>query len=107
MAEAVTAGGQLAVLKIALPPGIDGVAPFKQELQALQDAGGDQLQRLPAGAAKAEWLARFITDAWQDLGEPCSERAARRAIDYAAERASRADPRYTGLVHGDAHPPTC
>jgi streptomycin 6-kinase len=46
MAEAVTADGQLAVLKIALPPGIEGFAPFEQELQALQDAGGDPYARL-------------------------------------------------------------
>jgi streptomycin 6-kinase len=153
VAEAVTADGQPAVLKIALPPGIDGFAPFEQELQALQDAGGDPYARLichdeerrslllerlgrplaslgwnsdrqiaaitatlargwrparsgrlPAGAAKARWLAGFITDAWRDLGEPCTERTASRAIDYAAERASRADPRYAVLVHGDAHP---
>lgn len=153
VAEAVTAGGQRAVLKIALPPGIDGFAPFEQELQALQDAGGDPYARLichdeerrsmllerlgrplaslgwpagrqiaaitatvargwrparpgrlPAGAAKARWLAGSIAEAWQDLGEPCTERAARRAIDYAAERASRADPRHAVLVHGDAHP---
>jgi streptomycin 6-kinase len=153
VAEAVTADGQLAVLKIALPPGIAGFAPFEQELQALQDAGGDPYARLicyderrrsmllerlgrplasltwpsdrqiaaitatvargwrpatsgrlPTGAAKAEWLAGSITDAWRDLGKPCTERAARRAIDYAAERASRAEPRHAVLVHGDAHP---
>jgi streptomycin 6-kinase len=153
VAEAVTADGQLAVLKIALPPGIDGFAPFEQELQALQDAGGDPYARLichdgerrsmllerlgrplaslgwptdrqisvitatlargwraassgrlPTGAAKAEWLADFIGDAWRDLGEPCTERAVTRAIDYAAERASRVDPRNAVLVHGDAHP---
>ena len=153
VAEAVTADGQLTVLKIALPPGINGFAPFEQELQALQDADGDPYARLichdeerrsmllerlgrplaslgwpsdrqiaaitatlargwrpassgrqPTGAAKAEWLARFITDAWRDLGEPCTERAASRAIDYAAERASRVDPRHAVLVHGDAHP---
>jgi streptomycin 6-kinase len=46
VAEAVTADGQLAVLKIALPPGIDGFAPFEQELQALQDAAGDPYARL-------------------------------------------------------------
>ena len=46
VAEAVTAHGQLAVLKIALPPGIDGFAPFEQELHALQDAGGDPYARL-------------------------------------------------------------
>jgi streptomycin 6-kinase len=153
VAEAITAEGQRAVLKIALPPGIDGFAPFEQELQALQDAGGDPYARLirhdeerrsmlleglgrplaslgwpsdrqiavitatlargwrpassgrlPTGAAKAEWLARSITDAWRDLGKPCTERAASRAIDYAAERASRADPGHAVLVHGDAHP---
>lgn len=153
VAEAVTADGQLAVLKIALPPGIDGFAPFEQELHALQDAGGDPYARLichdeerrsmllerlgrplaslgwptdrqiaaitatlargwrpaksgrlPSGAAKAKWLAGFITDAWRDLGEPCTERAARRAVGYAAERASRVDPGHAVLVHGDAHP---
>jgi streptomycin 6-kinase len=151
--EAVTADGQLAVLKIALPPGIDGFAPFEQELQALQDAGGDPYAklichdeerrsmllerlgrplaslgwpadrqiaaitdtlargwrpaspgRLPTGAAKAEWLAGSIAGAWRDLGEPCTERAARRAIGYAAGRASRAYPGPAVLVHGDAHP---
>ncbi len=153
VAEAVTADGQRAVLKIALPPGIDGFAPFEQELHALQDAGGDPYARLichdeqrrsmllerlgrplaslgwpadrqiaaitatvargwrparpgrlPTGAAKAEWLAGCITRAWRDLGKPCTERAARRAIGYAAERASRADPSHAVLVHGDAHP---
>lgn len=155
VAEAVTADGQLAY-QDCLPPGIAGFAPFEQELQALQDAGGDPYARLichdeerrsmllerlgrplaslgwaadrqiaaitatlargwrqarpgrlPTGAAKAEWLAGFITGAWRDLGEPCTERAARRPTDYAAERASRADPRHAVLVHGDAHPPTC
>ncbi len=153
VAEAVATDGRLDVLKIALPPGIDGFAPFEQELRALQDADGDPYvklichdeerrsmllerlgrplaslgwpsdrqitaitatlargwrpagsSRLPTGAAKAEWLAGFIADAWRDLGEPCTERAARRAVDYAAERASRADPGHAVLVHGDAHP---
>lgn len=153
VAEAVTADGQLAVLKVALPPGIDGFGPFEQELQALRAAGGDPYARLichdeerrsmllerlgrplaslswssgrqiaaiadtlargwrpvssgqlPTGAAKAEWLAGSITGAWRDLGEPCTERAAGRAIGYAAERASRVDPRHAVLVHGDAHP---
>ena len=153
VAEAVTADGQLAVLKIALPPGIDGFAPFDQELQALQDAAGDPYARLichdeqrrsmllerlgrplaslgwpadrqiaaitdtvargwrpassgrlPTGAAKANWLAGSITGAWRDLGKPCTERAARRAVGYATWRASHADPRHAVLVHGDAHP---
>ena len=46
VAEAVTTDGQLEVLKIALPPGIDGFAPFEQELPALQDADGDPYVRL-------------------------------------------------------------
>jgi streptomycin 6-kinase len=153
VAEAVTADGQHAVLKVAVPPGIDGFGPFEQELQALREAGGDPYARLirhdeqrrsmllerlgrplaglgwssgrqiaaiadalargwhpvssarlPTGAAKAEWLADCIAGAWRDLGQPCTERAAGRAIGYAAERASRPDPRHAVLIHGDAHP---
>ena len=152
VAEAVTADGQPAVLKVAMPPGIDGFAPFAQELQALRQAGGDPYARLlrhdqqrrsmllerlgrplaslgwsadrqinaiadtlargwrpvssaelRTGAAKAEWLADFIAGTWRELGEPCTDRAAGRAIGYAAERASNADPGNAVLVHGDAH----
>src|SRR5215472_15963089 len=150
--EAVTADGRLVITKLALPAGVDGFAPFEQELQALRLAGGDpyaelirhdltrrslllerlgqplaslgwpparQLAtvastlargwrpvpagRLPAGAAKAEWLADFIARKWADLGRPCSRAAADKAARYAAERAAAFDPERAVLIHGDAH----
>jgi len=39
--EAVTADARPVILKVALPPGVDGVSPFEQELEALRLAGGD------------------------------------------------------------------
>ena len=44
--EAVTADGRPVVAKLALPPGVDGFAPFEQELQALRLAGGDPYAEL-------------------------------------------------------------
>ena len=58
---------------------------------------------LPTGAAKAKWLEEFVAAAWEDLGQPCSEAAAERAVSYAAERGARFDPERAVLVHGDGH----
>jgi streptomycin 6-kinase len=44
--EAVTADGRPVVAKLALPSGVDGFAPFEQELEALQLAGGDPYAEL-------------------------------------------------------------
>lgn len=150
--EAVTADGRLVIAKLALPAGVDGFAPFEQELETLRLAGGDpyaelirhdlsrrslllerlgqplaslgwppalQLAtvastvargwrpvpagRLPTGAAKAEWLAGFVAKKWADLGRPCSQAAAEKAVRYAAERAAAFDPERAVLIHGDAH----
>ena len=59
--------------------------------------------RLPTGAAKAEWLADFVAREWADLGRPCSQAAAEKAVSYAAERAVAFDPHRAVLIHGDAH----
>jgi streptomycin 6-kinase len=150
--EAFTAGGEPVVAKVALPTGMDGFAPFEQELEALLCAGGDpyaelirydearrslllerlgpplaslgwpkerQLAavastlargwravpgaRLPTGAAKAEWLAGFVAMVWENLGRPCSQAAADKAVSYAAERAAAFAPERAVLVHGDGH----
>lgn len=61
----VTEDGTLAVLKVPIPPGIDGFTPFERQLAALQLAGGDpyaglirydvpEAQRYGAGRAAAE-----------------------------------------------------
>ncbi|WP_432830073.1 AAA family ATPase [Dactylosporangium sp. CA-092794] len=41
VAEATTHEGTPAVLKVSIPPGIDGVTPFDRQLAALRLAGGD------------------------------------------------------------------
>jgi len=44
--EAVTADGKPVIAKLGLPPGVDGFAPFEQELQALRLASGDPYAEL-------------------------------------------------------------
>jgi streptomycin 6-kinase len=58
---------------------------------------------LPTGAAKARWLADFITTMWEELDRPCGERAVEHAL-ACAERRGRAHRDETAvLVHGDVH----
>jgi streptomycin 6-kinase len=44
--EAVTPDARPVILKVALPPGVDGFSPFEQELEALRLAGGDPYAEL-------------------------------------------------------------
>jgi streptomycin 6-kinase len=41
VAEALTREGRAVVVKVALPPGVEGFAPFRQGLEALEVAGGE------------------------------------------------------------------
>ena len=58
---------------------------------------------LTTGAEKARWLADFIAEQWQALGQPCSAKAKNLALDYAQERAAAFRPQESVLIHGDAH----
>jgi streptomycin 6-kinase len=58
---------------------------------------------LPTGAAKARWLAEFISGMWEELGRPCSERAVGHALDCAARRGEAHREENAVLVHGDVH----
>jgi len=58
---------------------------------------------LPTGAAKAEWLVRFILKLWEELNRPCSERVIDHAIACATNRITRHDAERAVLVHGDVH----
>jgi len=58
---------------------------------------------LPTGAVKAEWLSRYITTSWEDLGRPCGRQVVDRAVALCEERAAANDPSRAVLVHGDAH----
>ena len=58
---------------------------------------------LPTGAAKARWLAEFITAMWEELDRPCTERAVEHALECAARRGDAHRDETAVLVHGDVH----
>jgi streptomycin 6-kinase len=58
---------------------------------------------LPAGTEMGRWLAAFITQTWEDLGHPCSERAVAHAVGCAQRRAAAHDDERAFLLHGDVH----
>lgn len=58
---------------------------------------------LPTGAAKARWLAEFVTAMWEELDRPCSERAIDYALACAARRGDAHRDETAVLVHGDVH----
>jgi streptomycin 6-kinase len=58
---------------------------------------------LPTGAAKARWLAEFITAMWEELDRPCSERAVEHALRCAKQRGDAHRDETAVLVHGDVH----
>jgi streptomycin 6-kinase len=58
---------------------------------------------LMSGADKARSLGAFIASTWDELEQPCSERALQRALQFAQQRAAAHDPARAVLVHGDAH----
>jgi streptomycin 6-kinase len=58
---------------------------------------------LPTGAQKARWLVDFITNEWEALGRPCSERAVAHASSCAAKRMDAHRDERAVLVHGDVH----
>jgi streptomycin 6-kinase len=58
---------------------------------------------LPSGAAKARWLAEFITRMWEELDHPCSERAVDDALACAARRGEAHRDENSVVVHGDVH----
>ncbi len=58
---------------------------------------------LPTGADKGRWLARFITETWNELNHPCSERAVCHALACAERRVAAQDDERAVLVHGDVH----
>jgi streptomycin 6-kinase len=58
---------------------------------------------LPTGAEKAHWLIDFVTTTWEELDQPCSERAIDHALACAAHRIRRHDDERAVLVHGDVH----
>ena len=60
--------------------------------------------QFPGEAAKARWFGDYVAATWEELGRPCPEAVAERAVQYAAARAAAFDPGRAVIVHGDAHP---
>ena len=58
---------------------------------------------LPTGADKGRWLVEFITRLWDELDQPCTERAVDHARACAARRIEAHDDERAVLVHGDVH----
>ena len=92
-------GPDLHALEVPIPELLDIVADTLRTFwRPLDHAHG-----LPTGAAKAAWLAGYITTSWEELGEPCPRAVVDRALAYCDERAAAFDPARSVLVHGDAH----
>lgn len=91
------------------PPLRDGVGTVEAQLvllcRTLQDAWLPltEAHGLMTGAEKAAWLAAFILEKWQALGEPCAKPIIDQALAFAEERAAAHTPANAVLVHGDAH----
>ena len=58
---------------------------------------------LPTGAERARSLATFITETWDKVDRPCSERVIDHAIACARRREAGHDDERAVLVHGDVH----
>jgi streptomycin 6-kinase len=58
---------------------------------------------LPTGAEKGRWLAARVTQQWEALDRPCSERAIDHAVACAERRVAAHDDERAVLVHGDVH----
>jgi len=58
---------------------------------------------LPTGREKGLWLTTFITQTWDEIDRPCSERAVEYAILCADRRIAAHDDERAVLVHGDVH----
>ena len=58
---------------------------------------------LRTGDEQARWLARYIAETWDELGQPCERPVIDHALMLCDRRAAAFDPKRSVLVHGDAH----
>jgi streptomycin 6-kinase len=151
---ATTADGRAAVLKLAMPDGLEGNGEFSRELESVRFGQGrgyvDLLQsdtdlramllerlgrpihdlglpieaqieeiaatlargwqrppsspRWRTGAEQADFLDRFIGEAWERLDGPCPEAVVRLAQECTRRRLASFDETTAVAIHGDAHP---
>jgi streptomycin 6-kinase len=61
-------------------------------------------QTLHALEYKAQTLAKLISELWDELERPCSEKIVSQALEFARRRMDAFDPQRCVVVHGDPHP---
>ena len=93
-------GRQLHELNLPVRRQMEVICSVLTELWAVPPGDVD----LPTLTEKGRWLARFTTETWEALGQPCSPRVIDRAVEYAERRVAAFDLDRAVLVHGDAHP---
>jgi streptomycin 6-kinase len=99
--------GRGALLMERLGPSLFALGlAYEQRLPILCDAASTIWRPandsgLPTGAEKAAWLMEFITETWNELDEPCSERTIEHALACAQRRLDAHDDERAVLVHGD------
>ncbi len=92
-------GPNLAVLGLAIPAILDAITATLRSfwLPVTDD------NCLRTGPDQARWLARYIADTWDELGQPCERAVIDQALRLCARRIEAFDPVKAVLVHGDAH----
>ena len=61
-------------------------------------------QTLHALEYKAQTLAQLISELWDELERPCSEKIVSQALEFARRRMDAFNPQRCVVVHGDPHP---
>ena len=101
-----------AMLQEALGDSLDSQPLPPEQKMAVLCAMLRQAWRVPRPAGgtvapeeeKARGLAELVGRLWEELGRPCSERVAARALQFARQRAAAFDLERCVVVHGDPHP---
>ena len=92
-------GPNLAELDLSVPAILDAITGTLRSFWRPVTEG----EGLRTGADQARWLARYIADTWDELGQPCERAVIDHALRLCAQRIEAFDPAKAVLVHGDAH----
>ncbi len=92
-------GPNLADLGLTIPEILVAITTTLREFwRPVSPNGG-----LRSGPDQARWLSRYISETWEQLGQPCERAVIDRAIKFCDRRVDHFDPSKAVLVHGDAH----
>ncbi|MBS4220980.1 nucleoside hydrolase [Bacillus sp. FJAT-49711] len=59
--------------------------------------------KFPNGTDSIEWFRSFISETWEELHRPCSEKVIKQAYNFLRFREKQNNPNDHVLIHGDAH----